>query len=71
MGSAMAYVKLHIQEARTWDRQVFTGPREAFVVSYVPDKNEDLIYSEVTSADGVITSFNKIMAYQSGRTLVV
>jgi hypothetical protein len=69
MGSAMAYVKLHIQEARTWDRRVPIR-EQGIDYYYVPDKAEDLIYSEVSSADGVITSFNKVMAYQSGRTLV-
>jgi hypothetical protein len=71
MGSAMAYVKLHIQEARTSGRAVPVREQQGFYFYYVPDKAEDLIYNEVTSAQGVITAFNKVMAYQSGKTLVV
>ena len=69
MGSAMAYVKVHIQEARTWDRAVPVRDQGVFFI-YVPDKTEDLIYNEVSTAQVSITSFNKVMAYQSGRTLI-
>jgi hypothetical protein len=55
IGSAMAYVKAHIQEARGWNIT----------------KNEDLTYSETSSAQGTITAFNKDIAYQSGKSLLV
>jgi len=54
IGSAMAYVKAHIQEAR------INGT----------DKAEDLTYSETTSVTGVISSFQKVIAYQSGKSLL-
>ncbi len=54
MGSAMAYVKAHIQEAR--------------VNGTV--KDEDLTYNEQSSAQGTITSFQKVIAYQSGKSLL-
>ena len=68
LGSAMAYVKLHIQEARVAGTFV---PYRNGAGYYVPAKAEDVIYNEVTSAQGVITAFNKVMVYQSGKTLVV
>jgi len=55
-GSAMAYIKAHIQEARGWD-------------DYLPihgmNKSEDLTYSETSSVQGTITAFNKDMHYSS------
>jgi hypothetical protein len=55
-GSAMAYIKAHIQEARGWD-------------DYLPihgmNKSEDLTYSETSSAQGTIRAFNKDMHYSS------
>jgi hypothetical protein len=54
IGSSMAYVKAHIQEARA------NGSAKA----------EDLVYSETSSAQGVISAFNKVIAYQSGKTLL-
>ena len=54
IGSAMAYVKAHIQEARGWN----------------VTRNEDLTYSEISSAQGTITAFNKDIAYQSGKSLL-
>jgi hypothetical protein len=54
IGSAMSYVKAHIQEGRT----------NATV------KDEDLTYSETSSVTGTISSFQKIIAYQSGKALL-
>jgi hypothetical protein len=54
VGSAMGYVKAHIQEARV------NGTVKA----------EDLVYSETSSVEGSISAFNKVIAYQSGRTLL-
>jgi hypothetical protein len=53
IGSVMAYVKAHIQEAR--------GNGTA--------KAEDLTYSETSSAQGTISAFKKVIAYQSGKSL--
>jgi hypothetical protein len=54
IGSAMAYVKAHIQEGRT----------NATV------KDEDLTYSETSAVTGTISSFQKTIAYQSGKALL-
>jgi hypothetical protein len=54
IGSAMAYVKAHIQEARA------NGSAKA----------EDLTYSETSSVAGTISSFQKVIAYQSGKSLL-
>jgi hypothetical protein len=48
-GSALGYIKAHIQEARGNG----TG------------KAEDLVYSETSSVTGRITAFNKLMSYSS------
>jgi hypothetical protein len=53
-GSAMAYLKAHIQEARVNGTQ----------------KAEDLVYNEQSSAQGTITAFTKVIAYQSGKSLL-
>jgi hypothetical protein len=55
-GSAMAYIKAHIQEARGWDENL---PFEGM------NKSEDLAYSETSSAQGTITAFAKDIHYSS------
>jgi hypothetical protein len=50
MGSADAYINAHIQEARTDDG----------------GKAEDVAYSEMSTAAGDITLFQKVIGYQSG-----
>lgn len=75
-GSVMAYVKAHIQEARNYNNitMTFVPPDEEIPVSVVipssPAKAEDLTYSESSSAQGTITAFNKVIAYQSGKALL-
>jgi len=54
IGSAMAYVKAHIQEGRNFNAT----------------KDEDLTYSETSSVQGTISAFNKVIAYQSGKSLL-
>ena len=54
IGSASAYVKAHIQEARNSSTT----------------KSEDLTYSETSTASGLISSFGKSIAYQSGFNLL-
>jgi hypothetical protein len=50
MGSSMAYLKAHIQEARVNGSQ----------------KAEDLVYNEQSSAQGTINAFTKVIAYSRG-----
>ena len=54
IGSAMAYVKAHIMEGNNFNTT----------------KAEDLTYSETSSVNGYINSFNKVIAYQSGKSLL-
>lgn len=54
IGSAAAYVKVHVQEAR----------------NTTTTKSEDLVYSETSTASGLINSFSKSVAYQSGFNLI-
>ncbi len=55
-GSAMGYIKAHIQEARGWDD---------FLPIHGMNKSEDLTYAESSSAQGIITAFSKDMHYSS------
>jgi len=54
IGSASAYLKVHIQEAR----------------NDTPTKSEDLVYSETSTASGLINSFAKGFAFQGGFNLI-
>jgi hypothetical protein len=53
-GSAMAYVKAHIMDGNNFNTT----------------KAEDLTYSETSSVNGYINSFNKVIAYQSGKAIL-
>jgi hypothetical protein len=54
MGSAEAYINVHVQEGRNYQ------------TDFVYDvKAEDLVYSETTTASGDITLFQKVMGYDS------
>ena len=73
-GSTMAYIKVHIQEARTVNYRNVSDivsfedeePYLAWVyVPTAPQKVEDLTYSEVSDARGTITAFTKEMSYSS------
>jgi hypothetical protein len=73
MGSTLAYIRAHIQEARGQTAYNITVvPAESAPYSYMtynsPIKAEDLLYSETTSAHGVITTFSKSMGYTSQAT---
>jgi hypothetical protein len=61
MGSADAYINVHVQEAR--------GFEEIFNVlgqdRNTDPKAEDLMYSETSTASGDITLFQKVMGYNS------
>lgn len=71
-GSAMAYIKAHIQEARNDNAVNVTAAMGSLYGSIpgTPLKSEDLIYNEQSSAQGTITSFTKVIAYQSGKSLL-
>jgi hypothetical protein len=58
-GSTMAYLKTHVQEGR--DYYYFDLPGGV----WAPVKAEDLTYSESSSAQGTITTFNKEFGYSS------
>jgi hypothetical protein len=69
LGSADAYIKVHVQEGR------ITSPTYVWITGEGPDllaqqyqvqKSEDLEYSEFTSASPVIAKFIKSMDYKSG-----
>jgi len=72
IGSTSAYIKAHIQEARTTNYVNVSAPIQnddgGIVWAWVPttpQKNEDLTYSEISSAQGTITAFNQEMSYSS------
>ena len=54
IGSVSAYIKAHVQEARNSSST----------------KSEDVVYSETSSASGLISSFTKSISYQSGFKLI-
>jgi len=54
IGSASAFLKVHVQEARNSSTM----------------KAEDLVYSETSTASGLINSFSKSMSYQGGFNLI-
>ena len=72
-GSATAYIKTHLQEARGQDAtnystimMVHEEPATISWMTYSPPvKVEDLSYSETSSASGIISAFSKSMSYQS------
>ncbi len=65
MGSAMAYMKVHTQDGRlNLVDQFIMEDDEASIYKLV--KAQDLVYSESSSALGVISSFAKSMSYNSG-----
>ena len=55
MGSALAYIKASIKEGRSTNSSA---------------QAEDFTYAESSSASGVISSFSKTIAYQSGKSLI-
>ena len=68
IGSAMAYIKVHVQESRDKNPIYSEFEQRQGIIGYGPGlKSEDLQYSEVTTANGVIQNFNKVMKYQPVR----
>ncbi len=71
MGSTMAYIKAHIQEARTANSTPGIAPfPTTFNITGPSQKVEDLTYNEQSGAQGTISSFSKVIAYQSGKALL-
>jgi hypothetical protein len=71
IGSTSAYLKVHVQEARNVSTISIPGGYAGPVpVTLNPLKSEDLVYSETSSASGLITKFSKSMSYQSGFNLI-
>ncbi len=72
MGSTSAYVKAHIQESRDFNITLIAPGGEHSPVPGTgdPTKAEDLTYTESSSASGLISSFSKTIAYQSGKALL-
>ncbi len=58
MGSADAYINVHVQEAREGIFVIDDGATG-------PTKAEDVAYSEMSTAAGDITLFQKVMGYNS------
>jgi hypothetical protein len=69
-GSAMSYIKAHIQEARGNTVNVTNPFGYTILIPGTPQKAEDIVYNEQSSAQGTITSFTKVIAYQSGKSLL-
>lgn len=72
IGSASAFLKVHVQEARSVDtiREPNIPGTPDLTVTLPPIKSEDLVYSETSTASGLISSFSKSMSYQSGFNLI-
>ena len=80
-GSVSAYINVHVQEARNESTiagdvlAVIPGDGEGTVIYSFPSlvdplKSEDLVYSETTTASGLITKFSKSMSYSSQASAV-
>jgi hypothetical protein len=67
-GSVSAFMKVHIQEGT--EQQVPKRYPPTDIIGFIPVKSEDLSYSEISTASGLIHSFTKDMQYQSGIHLV-
>ena len=80
IGSVSAYLKVHVQEARNESTISGTMLKGGFgpvtVVPYSfpdsldPAKSEDLVYSESSTASGLISRFSKSMSYSSQASVV-
>ena len=70
IGSVAAYLKVHVQEARDERTGLdsLDGAQETITLN--PVKSEDLVYSEASSASGLISRFSKSMSYSSQASAV-
>ncbi len=71
IGSVSAYLKIHVQEARN---ESVVSIQSLVPMSFTDEvhatKSEDLVYSETSSASGLITQFSKSMSYSSQASAV-
>jgi hypothetical protein len=65
IGSAMAYIKVHVQEGGSSQNGFLHQFAPFGDGMLMPVKSEDITYSETASAQGTITAFNKAMGYSS------
>ncbi len=82
IGSVSSYLKVHVQEARNESTEtgtIETGPIAfgqgeilpySFPNAVDPQKSEDLVYSETSTASGLISKFSKSMSYTSQTSAV-
>jgi hypothetical protein len=66
MGSATAYINVHIQEGRQGYNARLNAIQGPPLGKSDDPKAEDLVYSEVSTASGEISLFDKVIGYQSG-----
>ncbi len=69
-GSVMAYIKAHIQEAGNASTVLEPTGLDPVAITMPSNRTEDLVYNEQSSAQGTISSFSKVIAYQSGKALL-
>jgi hypothetical protein len=71
IGAVSAYLKVHVQEARNTSMGIGTNGGNILVpITLNPQKSEDLVYSETSSASGLVSRFGKSVSYQSGFNLI-
>jgi hypothetical protein len=72
IGSVSAYLKVHVQEARNTSMGIGSNGGNIIDVpiTFNSQKSEDLVYSETSSASGLVSKFSKSMSYQSGMNLI-
>jgi hypothetical protein len=66
LGSADAYLKVHVQEGRITSPTYIWITDFGLAQEYQEQKTEDMQYSEFSSASPVIAKFTKSMGYKSG-----
>ena len=69
-GSMSAYLKAHLQDGRMFDITPVNPEAIDQPEGFVPGKASDIVYSETSSADGLISRFSKSVWYQSGISLI-
>jgi hypothetical protein len=77
IGSVSAYLKVHVQESRNESTISILQPPDdigpqliSFPDTVHPTKSEDLVYSETSTASGLISKFSKSMSYSSQASAV-
>jgi hypothetical protein len=68
IGSVSSYLKVHVQEARNESTTIIPVTDDfvsEMTILQPPVKSEDLVYSETSTASGLIDKFSKSMSYSS------